>query len=563
MSNVLETDFCTLTDSQGNVVYRSHEPDNFGDNVISQENVEGALKGKNTVQLEEGSAVKLSVRAGVPVYDEAGVLIGAVSTGFRLDTNDFVDEIKEITNAEVTIFLGDTRLSTTVISEDGSRAVGTKAAEEVSSQVLKGKTYTGEAEVVGQAAVVQYTPLKNSDGEILGMAFVGRYAAARSEAMTQFILYSGIVALIAILIACAVIVRITQKIVAPIRIMSDVINQVDSTGNLSFDAETTQNLQIAGNGKDEIAKAISAFSKMMDKFVYFSNSLVQIAEKDLTVDIVTTGSEDTIGNSIKNMIHNFNLIFSDIIDSARQVSSGSEQIASGAKLLASGATEQAATTQQLSDSVTEIAKSIETSAESARNSAELANGVSVAAQTGSEQMDSMLNAVNEINVASRNISNVIKIIDDISFQTNILALNAAVEAARAGQHGKGFAVVAEEVRTLAAKSAAAAKETEKLIANSIEKANQGSAIAEATSQSLLKIVGEVEKSIKITMDIADSSQKQAIAIGQINNGLDQVSNVVRQNSATSEESAAASEELSSQSDTLRLLVEEFKLKENE
>jgi methyl-accepting chemotaxis protein len=165
----------------------------------------------------------------------------------------------------------------------------------------------------------------------------------------------------------------------------------------------------------------------------------------------------------------------------------------------------------------------------------------------------------EINQSSENISSIIKVIEDIAFQTNILALNAAVEAARAGAHGKGFSVVAQEVKNLAQKSAAAAKETAALIEGSIHNVNAGLVITDETAKMLESLLVSSEKTAELIGRINEASSEQALAIEQINEGIAQVSRVVQNVAATSEESAAASEELAAHAEELKKMVGIFKL----
>ena len=236
----------------------------------------------------------------------------------------------------------------------------------------------------------------------------------------------------------------------------------------------------------------------------------------------------------------------------------SKQIADGAQALAEGSTQQAASVEQLSSSVAEIAQKTRDNAAMAGRAAALADTIRHNAEKGSQQMGEMVDAVREINQASQSINKVIKVIDDIAFQTNILALNAAVEAARAGEHGKGFAVVAEEVRNLAGKSAEAAKDTGIMITNSMEKAELGSRIANDTAASLVEIVSGINESNQIVSQIAISSEEQSAGIAQIDRGIDQVAQVIQHNTATAEESAAVSEEMSSQSTLLENLIAGFR-----
>lgn len=288
----------------------------------------------------------------------------------------------------------------------------------------------------------------------------------------------------------------------------------------------------------------------------------QIADGDLDI-IVDIEGQDEVGllaDAFRRMIDNTNEVMHNIQNASEQVAAGSGQVSQSSMDLSQGATEQASAIEQLTASIEEISAQTQQNAASANEANGLADRAQENAVSGNSQMQEMLEAMREINESSSNISRVIKVIDDIAFQTNILALNAAVEAARAGQHGQGFAVVAEEVRNLAARSAEAAQETTNMIEGSIAEVEDGTKIATQTAEALNEIVDGVAQVAGIVGNIATASNEQAFGIEQINQGVVQVSQVVQTNSATSQESAAASEELSSQADLLRDQVSRFKLK---
>lgn len=287
-----------------------------------------------------------------------------------------------------------------------------------------------------------------------------------------------------------------------------------------------------------------------------------VAQGDMTILVNPRGDRDTLGLALKTMVDKNQHALSNVNDAAYQVMTSSSQVAQASENLAQGSTEQASAIEEITVSISDIAEKTKKNAAEANNAADLVGKAIRDVQKGNDQMKDMVVAMNEINKSSESIQNIIKVIDDIAFQTNILALNAAVEAARAGEAGKGFAVVAEEVRNLAAKSAAAAAETAEMIEDSIVKVGNGTKFAAETEKALDAITKAVSESEQIIIGIAEASNYQATAVAQINQAIGQVSQVVQTNSATSEECAAASEELSNQAIRMRELLSIYHLGES-
>ena len=298
-----------------------------------------------------------------------------------------------------------------------------------------------------------------------------------------------------------------------------------------------------------------------NRLIQLSESADRIADGDLATEVVTS-TGDELGDaaaSFEIMRQRVRDVLLEINHGADQVAAGAQNVSDASVALSQGASEQAASVEQLSASISEIASQTASNAQNAEKANELTVGTRSRAEMGNQEMQEMLAAMEEINASSVNISKIIKVIDEIAFQTNILALNAAVEAARAGQHGKGFAVVAEEVRNLAARSAKAAKETTDIIEKSIDTVNAGTELARGTAEALRSIQESIDQITGLVGGIADASQKQSSALQMLNQGVLQVSNVVQTNSSTAEESAAASVELSAQADLLQEAVRRFKI----
>ncbi len=313
----------------------------------------------------------------------------------------------------------------------------------------------------------------------------------------------------------------------------------------------------------EIAQTLRHATNNITTYITdLTTTLDSMASCDLTGFVTTDYQGDfaVLKDYINRIYLNLNKTLAEVSAAAGRLAIGTQHVSAASQDISRGAMDQASAIQELTASITEIAAQTQQNADAAKSANTLTSAAKEAAAAGNVKMQELQGAMAQISASSSDINRVIKVIDDIAFQTNILALNAAVEAARAGIHGKGFAVVAEEVRNLAAKSASAAKETASMIEDSIHRAQTGTSIAQETATSLGSIMDSVEQAAQVISQIALASNEQAIGVEQINKGIEQVSQVMQGNAAISQEAAATAEELDGHANLLSQMVSRFKLR---
>ena len=286
-----------------------------------------------------------------------------------------------------------------------------------------------------------------------------------------------------------------------------------------------------------------------------------IAEGDLTSAIRVVGRDEIaqLVKALATMQGSLAGVVGNVRANSESVATASSQISQGANDLSARTEEQASALQQAAASMEQLGSTVRQNAENAQSANQLALGASTVARKGGEVVGEVVETMKGINESSKRIVDIIGVIDGIAFQTNILALNAAVEAARAGEQGRGFAVVAGEVRSLAQRSADAAKEIKSLISASVERVDHGSALVDRAGVTMTEIVSSIARVTDIMGEISAASTEQSSGVGQIGDAITQMDQATQQNAALVEESAAAAESLKDQARQLVQVVSVFKL----
>ena len=291
-------------------------------------------------------------------------------------------------------------------------------------------------------------------------------------------------------------------------------------------------------------------------------SRMAIGDLSQKIDSDYKGMLGVLKNDANSTVDNLQQIISSIKESTDAINTAAKEIASGNQDLSSRTEEQASSLEETASSMEQLTSTVKQNADNARQANELAGTAQQVAVKGGEVVGQVVDTMSAIHQSSSKIADIIGVIDGIAFQTNILALNAAVEAARAGEQGRGFAVVATEVRNLAQRSAAAAKEIKGLISDSVEKVETGNKLVDQAGRTMEEVVSSIKRVAKIMGDISDASREQSSGIEQVSLAVSQMDEVTQQNAALVEEAAAAAESLEEQAHNLAQAVSVFALSQN-
>ena len=457
------------------------------------------------------------------------------------------------------IFLVDTRTDT-IIGHRDPDITGKKLSEldmgvyaYASGQIQAGKygltldrgTYVQVAQVPGSDwTAVAYV----SQGEVL----------AELHQLTVIMLTVAVLAVV--LLTLLVVIQVRRIIGRPVAELSQAATRI---------AEGELDQAIHYQSKDELGVLADDFNRVTVRLRDYVTYINEIAEKlreiaggnlAFTLEQEYTGEFSKIKDSLEEISFQLNGVMGQLHAASQDVAAGAEQVSSGAIQLSQGSTEQAAEVDALAGHINAVSESVHRIAQGAQRASQLSQDVKDGLSVSSDKMRNLTQLIQKISDRSSEIHRIVKIIEDIAFQTNILALNAAVEAARAGEAGKGFAVVADEVRMLAGKSSSAAQETTILLGETVDSMEAGARAAQDTSESMLAAMEHADEMGKLVDGIAEYTQQQSDNAAEITQGIQQISSVVQSNVATAETSAAASEQLSGQAAMLKELVSRFRLK---
>ena len=535
------------------------------------------------------------------------------------------DAFTERTGGNATVFAatGDdfVRVTTSVKKENGERAVGTALdkASPAYAALREGRTYVGLAKLFGKQFITQYEPVRNAAGKVIGALYVGVDITKDVAALKERIraVKVGTTGYFFVLSA-APGATYGELQVHPAKEGDNILDSRSADGHFFIKEmlekkEGTVSYDWANPGETETRRKFAAYTHMKDwnwviaggtyqdeitaaarelrnRFIVFGlvalavlaavlnflvrrtvtrplaevqNVAMRIADGDLTASVATRRNDEIgqLTEAINTIGARLSSVVGRVREGAEHIANASQEISTGNLDLCQRTEEQAASLATTASSMDQLTTTVRQNADNARQANELARSASNVAQKGGDTVSQVVTRMDSITQASRKISDITGVIDGIAFQTNILALNAAVEAARAGEQGRGFAVVANEVRSLAQRCAAAAKEIKGLIEASNGEVDAGSRLVNEAGATMQEVLASVQRVTDIMADISAASQEQTQGIEEVNRAVVEMDTTTQQNAALVEEASAAAQAMHEQADSLARSVRQFRIAE--
>jgi methyl-accepting chemotaxis protein len=521
---------------------------------------------------------------------------GKLYAGNR-ELNDFfepVDEINALVDVNATIFQGDERIATNVKKPDGTRAVGTRLAPgPVYEQTLKrGLPFRGQADILGTTYLTAYDPIKDAQGQVIGVLFVGIPKAEFFAALRATEIKSAILILVIVAIAVGACMTISRRTFRPLDALRSAIDRLsrgDTDGgipgterqdDLGRLARGVERLQSAAREKAHLEATLERQRTEREALerTAAAQSAAEVADQRLVVETLAAGLERLSEGDLSHRIEqrfapNYEKLRQDFNAAMAAVGTTLGQIAAAAGTMRTRTATIRASAAELSERTQDQAAQLESTAQAMSRVAVKVNETAKAATTTHASVEAAreraeqsavivrnaIAAMEQIEDSSTQIQQIIGVIDEIAFQTNLLALNAAVEAARAGEQGRGFAVVATEVRNLASRSSDAAKQVKILILRSSEQVAQGTALVGDTGEALERIARQVGEINTMVRDISENAVDQASEVAAVDKALEDLDETTRRNASMVEEATTASQSLDADASGLIEQIGGFRL----